>query len=290
MKPTPPRRLSDIIQATCLVAGTKDAPKVLGWLEDCLAQHPIRGDETAENGALLHQVLSDAMIEHVINKHGRSDEESHRCTDLASVATIMVHASANPLPAIAELIGKTHSTWLCSVIDALAEQESRGNIHRLHDGGCILHALCANEQGHLEFLMKIAPAMKVHPDWFTCARNTDGATALHVLWSSSEGGPHWVARRRDMGGTLQWMAYEHHGDTVRETRVFMDQGSKLMSTNHAGQTVVDLMVQAREGGFWDWMPNEAGVDWILPILRDFDRVLIDRATCEAAAQGVPTRL
>ena len=290
MNTPPTRRVEDVIQALCLVAGTADAEKVLSWLSSALEQQPLRGDERAEDGRFLQEVLENGLRHLEPGQHEIHDEDRARWADLSQAAYLLAKHSQRPLSVIAQLSSEAHSSWLCSVITALCEREEEGDIDRLPNGECILHQLCTHENSGLEFFLRLFPEMKLHPDWFACIRTTDGATPLHVLWSLTEGGPFRVNDARVNGGSMQWMAYEHHSNTVRETKVFMDRGADLMSKDHAGNTVLDLMIQARAQGFWEWMHNEAGIEWIVPVLRDYERVMIDRATLSAAAVLAPPRL
>lgn len=275
----------------------EEALRLLDDLEKSLTQRPIRADECAQGSAPVLLLPSVALVN--FNDMHDLKEDRHRRMMFAEIcgrATyLLARESLDPLSVIEKEIGNAHTRWVAMVMDGLCDAEIAGRAHRNADGENLLHLLIRHSildyHAPHEILRMYAGQSEgghLHPDWLNAVRVSDGATPLHVLWCGQGGAPAHIKRART--SLESWQAYEVHSDAVLNTKALMELGADLDRENTNGESILDLMLAARQDGFWNWKPNVEGLDWVEPLLIDYEASLISKKTARPQGARASKRL
>lgn len=278
--------LIQAVQRVCASETIVDLERAFKFAADLLDNATLRGDEVDDQGQFLLVLPSIAMIGSSDNK--KSQEFNNQFVSrLGTLTKRLVMACENPLPAIEASMSETHTKWLASCITALCKLETEGSPHRNARGENILHIVCREFDSGIDFLLKIDSWMQIYPDWLNAPRLEDAYTPLHVIWCNDTGAPAKIRGLAESGGPVAWMAYELHSKTVHETGCLLALGAKADQPNAAGVKPIEMMMTAYKGEFGEWKPNEAGIDWIEQVLREYEPTWIAERT--QIAEGDPRR-
>lgn len=278
--------LIQAVQLVCASETVEHLERAFNNAAALLDHTTLRGDEVDGQGQFLLVLPSSAMAEISDNKKIQSFNDQFM-SRLATLTKRLVMACENPLPTIEASMNETHTKWLASCITALCKLETEGAAHRNARGENILHIACREFDSGVDFLLKIDAWMQIYPDWLNSPRLGDAYTPLHVIWCNDTGAPYKIRGLAESGGPAAWMAYELHSKTVRETGCLLALGAKADQPNAAGVKPIDMMMTAYKGEFGEWKPNEAGLDWIEPVLREYEPTWIAERT--QIAEGDPRR-
>lgn len=191
---------------------------------------------------LDHRLVSN-MVEHLKDP-----------AQIGQLIEAMIEHGFNPLQACEAEMPKLCAEPLLEPIErALAEREAMGRPLRDAQGGNLYHAIARHRYTDLETVLARLAEDLSRPDkehtsgsvdgrlsWIH-AQDENGNTPLHVLWSDEVVGQ---AGRQlvQIYGTLAKAANFANRRGLMTTGLMMDLGADLITPNHQGVEVIDLLV------------------------------------------------
>lgn len=181
---------------------------------------------------------------------------------------ILMNAGANPLPIMLRIMDIAHVKWVTDGIFNKIIQEENSNPLRTNNGETLLHLVASTAMYPYCRYDSDGSSSNITQwpvEWVNLARNSDGATPLHLVWSQKEGA---IKRSFDclngdpLQGDAHWMVYENTTDAILISKYLVGLGASWDATDYAGVAVGDQLLDAYEDGVNRWLSNEAGVDWI----------------------------
>lgn len=183
-----------------------------------------------------------------------------RMAGLIQEAVGLVKAGANPLlqwPAIWEA---ARTDWLQVVLAAVVEQEEDGHPLRNKNGETVLHWL-AQEAALFDGF-----ARQSWPRQWISLPDARGDLPLHAVWHPVHGIQGRIEQILRGPKKDQWNAYERLDEAIETTEALLAGGAGWEQLNQHGETGADRLLAAHDAGVFNWLPNNASVAWIEPVV------------------------
>lgn len=208
------------------------------------------------------QILTLSMGE--LCREARAWEQSdppERMAGLIQEAVGLIRAGANPVLQWPALWEAAHTNWLQVVLATVVEREEDGHPLRNDKGETVLHWL-AQEAALFGGFARLS-----WPREWMALPDARGDLPLHAVWHPIHGIQGRIEQILLGPKKEQWNAYERLDEAIETTEALLAGGAAWEQVNELGETGGDRLLAAHDAGVFRWLPNNASVAWIEPVLK-----------------------